>query len=77
MTKQLTAVYEQRDEWVVAYLEEIPGVNTQGKTMEEARANLEDALHEFLEANRELARQGIVGKPEVTEKPFALVECPA
>jgi predicted RNase H-like HicB family nuclease len=74
MTKQLTAVYEQRGDWVIAYLEEIPGVNTQGKTRMEARANLEDALHEFLEANRELARQGIAGKPEVTEEPFALVE---
>lgn len=31
MTKQLTAVYEQHDKWIIAYLEEIPGVNTQGK----------------------------------------------
>ena len=77
MTKQLTAVYEQRDKWIIAYLEEIPGVNTQGRTMEEARANLEDALNEFLEANRELARQGVAGRAEVTEEPFALVECPA
>ncbi len=74
MTKQLTAVYEQRGDWVIAYLEEIPGVNTQGKTVQEARANLEDALHEFLEANRELAKQGISGKSAVTEEPFALVE---
>lgn len=56
MAKQLTAVYEEHDDWIVAYLEEIPGVNTQGKTMDEARANLADALHEFLEANRELAK---------------------
>lgn len=74
MTKQLTAVYESRGDWIVAYLEEIPGVNTQAKTIQEARANLEDALQEFLEANRELARQGISGKSAVTEETFALVE---
>ena len=54
MSKHLTAVYEKHGDWYVAYLEEIPGVNTQGKTKEEAKANLEDALQEFLEANREL-----------------------
>jgi len=52
--RQLTAVFEKRPEWYVAYLEEIPGVNTQGKTMDEARENLHDALQLFLEANREL-----------------------
>ena len=56
MANQLTAVYEKRGEWYIAYLEEIPGVNTQGRTKEEARANLDDALRMFLEANRELAR---------------------
>lgn len=54
MAKHLTAVYEKHGDWYVAYLEEIPGVNTQGKTKDEVRANLEDALHEFLTANREL-----------------------
>ena len=48
ITQQLTAVYEKRADWIIAYLEEIPGVNTQGKTKEEARANLEDALMEFM-----------------------------
>ena len=60
MQRQLTAVYEKRDEWYVAYLEEIPGVNTQGKTKEEARENLLDALQMFLEANRELAKRIVV-----------------
>ena len=74
MSRQLTAVYEKHDDWYVAYLEEIPCVNTQGKTKEEARASLEDALHEFLAANRELAKNGIMGKPDIIEEPFALVE---
>ena len=59
MARQLTAVYEKHGEWYAAYLEEIPGVNTQGKTKSEARANLEDALQMFLEANRELAKKVI------------------
>lgn len=58
MAKQLTAVYEKHDDWYVAYLEEIPGVNTQGRTKEEAHDNLEDALHEFLEANKEIKSLG-------------------
>ena len=74
MEKQLTAVFEKRGEWYVAYLQEIPGVNTQGRTREEARANLEDALQVFLDANRELARSEISGKAHVIEEPFAIVE---
>ena len=74
MVRQLTAVYEKHQDWYVAYLEEIPGVNTQGKTKEEARANLEDALQLFLEANRELAKQDLFGRTDVIEETFALVE---
>ena len=72
--KQLTVVYEKHGEWYVAYLQEIPGVNTQAATMEEARENLADALQEYLEANRELARRDIAGKTEVTEEPFGIVD---
>lgn len=74
MSTQLTAVYEKHGDCYIAYLEEIPGVNTQGRTKEEARANLEDALKVFLEANRELVRQGISKGVDITEEPFALVE---
>jgi predicted RNase H-like HicB family nuclease len=74
MTRQLTAVYEKHGDWYVAYLEEIPGVNTQGRSKEEARANLEDALRVFLEANRSLTRQDLSGKTDIIEEPFALVE---
>ena len=74
MAKELTAIYEKRGEWYIAYIEEIPGVNTQGKTKEEARENLHDAFQTFLEANRELARRGISDMKDVTEETFALVE---
>jgi predicted RNase H-like HicB family nuclease len=54
---KLTAAYKRVGEWWAASIEEIPGVHTQGKTMEEARENLRDALEMVLEANRELAEK--------------------
>lgn len=56
---ELNAVFQQTDEWWIAYIEELPGVNTQGKTLEEARSNLDEALHEMLEINRSEAHSKI------------------
>ena len=47
-----TAVFEKHGKWYVGYVEEIPGVNTQGKTLAEARKNLREALALILETNR-------------------------
>ncbi|MBU1046615.1 type II toxin-antitoxin system HicB family antitoxin [Patescibacteria group bacterium] len=55
MKREFTAVYEKQDGWVSAWIEEIPGVNTQGKTMREARANLKEALNLILEVNKSLS----------------------
>jgi predicted RNase H-like HicB family nuclease len=52
-----TAVFQSCDGWWAAYVEEVPGVNTQGKTLDEARENLKEALSLVLQCNRELARQ--------------------
>jgi predicted RNase H-like HicB family nuclease len=52
MEREFTAVIEKRDQWYVAYVEEIPGVNTQGRTLAEARRNLREALRLILETNR-------------------------
>lgn len=52
-----TAVFQPCEGWWAAYVEEVPGVNTQGKTLEEARENLKEAFRLVLETNRELARQ--------------------
>lgn len=49
---------ERRGKWYVAYVEEIPDVNTQGRTLAEARLNLKEALAMVIEANRELAARG-------------------
>jgi predicted RNase H-like HicB family nuclease len=57
MKGEFTTVIEKRGKWYVGYIEEIPGVNTQGKTVEETQENLEEALALIIQANRELARK--------------------
>jgi predicted RNase H-like HicB family nuclease len=58
---RLTAVYMKVPEGYVAFVEELPGANTQGRTLEEARANLEEAVTMVLDANRELSEQSLQG----------------
>ena len=57
MKKRLTPVIEKHGKWYVAYVREMPGVNTQGRTLAEAGANLEEALTLILETNRSLRRR--------------------
>jgi predicted RNase H-like HicB family nuclease len=68
---QLTAVFMKVAEGYVAFVEELPGANTQGATLEEARENLQEAVALVLEANRELAQKSVDGQ-EVTREPFVL-----
>jgi len=68
---QLTAVFMQVPEGYIAFVEELPGANTQGETLDEARANLREAVELVLEANRELSEKSIVGQ-SVTREPFEL-----
>lgn len=68
MEKGFTAVYEKRGKWYVAYVEEIPGVNTQGRTLSEARRNLKEALALIIESNRTLSRKSEKGKRVIKEK---------
>jgi len=56
---QFTAVYKKTKNWFVAWVEEIPGVNTQGKTLKEARENLREALLLILESNKEFSRSHV------------------
>ena len=67
----LTAVYMQVPEDYVAFVEELPGVNTQGATLDKARENLQEAVALVLEANRELAEKSLAGQSVVRE-PFEL-----
>jgi predicted RNase H-like HicB family nuclease len=67
----LTAVYQQVPEGFIAFVEELPGANTQGDTLEEARENLREAVSMILEANREIAEQSLAGQA-VTREAFEL-----
>jgi predicted RNase H-like HicB family nuclease len=69
---QLTAVFIQVPQGYIAFVEELPGANTQGDTLEEARENLQEAVQLVLEANRELAERSLAGQ-QVTKEPFVLV----
>jgi predicted RNase H-like HicB family nuclease len=64
----LTAVFEKVSEGYVAFIEELPGANTQGKTLEEARENLREAALLVLEANRALAEESLRGREVVKEE---------
>lgn len=52
MKQRFTAVYKKQGEWYLGWVEEIPGVNTQGKTLKETKNNLKEALFLVLETNR-------------------------
>jgi predicted RNase H-like HicB family nuclease len=64
---RLTAVYMQVPEGFIAFVEELPGANTQGNTLEEARENLREAVELVLEANRELAETSLAGQAVIRE----------
>lgn len=68
---KLTAVYVEVPEGYIAFVEELPGANTQGDTLEEARENLREAVELVLEANRELAEKSLAGRSAKRE-PFEL-----
>lgn len=65
---QLTAAYLKVPEGYVGFVEELPGANTQGDTLDEARTNLQEAVQLVLEANRLLAEETIAEQDVVREK---------
>jgi predicted RNase H-like HicB family nuclease len=54
MQEKLTAIFQKSPYGYIGYIEELPGANTQGETIEEARTNLIEAVHLILDANRRL-----------------------
>ena len=64
---RLTVAYMKVPEGYVAFVEELPGANTQGETLEQARANLEEAVTMVLDANRELSEQSLEGAEVIRE----------
>jgi predicted RNase H-like HicB family nuclease len=71
MDVQFTAVFRRVPEGFIAFVEELPGANTQGATLEEARANLEEAAELILDANRTLLEEELKGA-EVIREPFTV-----
>ncbi|MGH9832562.1 MAG: type II toxin-antitoxin system HicB family antitoxin [Blastocatellia bacterium] len=63
----LTAIYIQVAEGFIGFVEELPGANTQGATLDEARENLREAVEMVLEANRELAEESLRGQNVIRE----------
>ena len=64
---QFTAVFQQVPEGFIAFVEEVPGANTQGETLEEARENLLEAVALVMEANRALAEESLRGQVVIRE----------
>ncbi len=68
MESAFTAIFEKVDNCYVGYVEELPGVNTQGRTLEEVRENLSEALELILISNREITNKELQGKNFIREK---------
>ena len=68
MEAAFTAVFIKDGEWYMGYVEELPGANTQGRTLNEARENLREAIELVLAANRELAERELSGKDVIREE---------
>jgi len=62
-----TAVFQKVPEGYIGYIEELPGANTQGDTLEETRENLKEAIELVLEANRELSEESLAGADVIRE----------
>lgn len=69
---RFTAIFQKVPEGYIGFVEEVPGANTQGETLDETRENLTEALELVLEANRVLAEESIRGQ-EVIREPLVVV----
>ena len=67
MDLNLTAVFQKVPEGYIGFVEELPGANTQGATLEEACTNLKEAVTLVLEANRELVEETTQGGETIRE----------
>jgi predicted RNase H-like HicB family nuclease len=68
MDLTLNAVYLKVPEGYVGFVEELPGANTQGATLEEARENLREAVELVIEANRGLVEETVKEQEVVRER---------
>ena len=68
MKEQLTAIFQKVPEGYIAFVEEMPGANSQGETLEEARAHLLEAIQLVLDANRTMAKESLGDKSVIREQ---------
>lgn len=68
MDNTFTAVFEKVNDWYIGYVEELPGANTQGKTIEEVRENIREAIKLILISNRELVEKELSGRTVIREE---------
>jgi predicted RNase H-like HicB family nuclease len=68
VTMSFTAVFQKVPEGYIGFVEELPGVNSQGDTLEEVRENLKEAIQLVLEANRQLAEEDLAGRDVIREE---------
>jgi predicted RNase H-like HicB family nuclease len=64
---QFTAVFRKVPEGYIGFVEELPGANTQGETLDEARANLAEAVELVLAANKALSEEALAGEDVIRE----------
>jgi predicted RNase H-like HicB family nuclease len=67
MKLELTAIFQQVPEGYIGFVEELPGANTQGSTLDEARNNLREAVQLVLETNRTLIEETLRGQSVIRE----------
>ncbi|MBJ6726919.1 type II toxin-antitoxin system HicB family antitoxin [Geomesophilobacter sediminis] len=67
MSIYLTAIYKKVVHGYIGFIEELPGANSQGATIEEVRSNLAEAAALIIEANRALAQEEVVGQDVIRE----------
>ena len=64
----LTGVFQEKGDCWIAWVEELPGANTQGRTLDEAKENLREAIGMVLAARREAAEQELQGQNVIRER---------
>jgi len=62
------AIFEKADDWYIGYAEELLGANTRGKTLEEARKNLKEAVELILKSTRERSKREFAGKDVIRKE---------
>ena len=67
MKNKYTACFEKDGDFWIGYVPELPGANTQGETIEEARENLKEAIQLILEVNRKISQKRFKGKSVICE----------